>query len=151
DLKNMRRWQTVLMYALLVVIVLMVVNMTGPTTRDTVLLPDYSSLLTMIDEGKIANIELSGATLIGRLTDSTIPLAEFGKRYDLTTTISSHSQFYEDVNKLYAKKLGKPVAEVPPRTTALRRTSRSRRARRGGWNGCRRWASSCCSGRSGTS
>ncbi|MEF9974821.1 MAG: ATP-dependent zinc metalloprotease FtsH [Clostridia bacterium] len=108
----MRRWQTVLMYALLVVIVLMVVNMTGPTTRDTVLLPDYSSLLTMIDEGKIANIELSGATLIGRLTDSTIPLAEFGKRYDLTTTISSHSQFYEDVNKLYAKKLGKPVAEV---------------------------------------
>ena len=50
--------------------------------------------------------------LIARTVDSKIPESEFGARYNVIANLASVEQFYNDVNAIYAKKLGVAADEV---------------------------------------
>lgn len=94
------------MYALLLLVILVVINMTGAKPRDTVMDVEYSSLIKLIKEDKIDKVMIQGNQLVARLADSQIPVSEFGSRYDLVATLPSTERFYQDVNALYADRLG---------------------------------------------
>ncbi|MGJ4849638.1 ATP-dependent zinc metalloprotease FtsH [Bacillota bacterium Meth-B3] len=108
----MRRWQGPLMYALLVAMVLMVVQMSGTRPRDVVTPYNYTGVLKLIEEDRLTNVLITGNQLVGRLVDSAIPVEQFGRRYDIKANIPSAERFYADVNVIYAKKLSKPASEV---------------------------------------
>ncbi len=108
----MKKWQGPLIYALLIVVVLVVVQMSGARPRDVVTNVNYTGILKLVEEDRITNVCITGNTLVARLKDSAIPVEEFGPRYDITATISSATQFYSDVNGIYARKLNKPAGEV---------------------------------------
>ncbi len=101
-----------LMYVLLALLVLGIVQLMGTTPKDEIKTLSYTELLQKIESDEIANIMIQEQTLIGRTTDSNIPEAEFGARYNIVATISTAEQFYSDVNAIYAQKLGKSADEI---------------------------------------
>ena len=101
-----------LIYALLVLLVLGVVQLFGTTTRDEIKKATYTELLQMIEDDQIANVMTQDNRLIARTVDSKIPESEFGARYNVIANLASVEQFYNDVNAIYAKKLGVAADEV---------------------------------------
>ncbi|MDD7412533.1 MAG: ATP-dependent zinc metalloprotease FtsH [Eubacteriales bacterium] len=101
-----------LIYALLVLLVLGVVQLFGTTTRDEIKKATYTELLQMIEDDQIANVMTQENRLIARTVDSKIPESEFGARYNVIANLASVEQFYNDVNAIYAKKLGVAADEV---------------------------------------
>ena len=91
-----------LLYILLVVVVLIVVQMIGTPQRDVIQELNYTELLKLIEEDKLAYAQTSGNTLIGATTDSGIAAGEFGRRYNVVTLLPGTAQFYNDVNTIYA-------------------------------------------------
>ena len=91
-----------LLYILLVIVVLIVVQMIGAPQRDVIQELNYTELLKLIQEDRLAYAQTSGTTLIGATTDSGITAKEFGQRYNVITLLPSTTQFYEDVNTIYA-------------------------------------------------
>ncbi len=102
------------MYLILLAVILLMVNMFGSGTRDTVTKLDYTDLLKEVEEDGISNVMLTGNVLVARRVDSDIPESEFGARYDIITTLNDTKQFYSDVNAIYAARLKKAVDEVSP-------------------------------------
>ncbi len=102
------------MYLVLLAVILLLVNMFGSGTRDTVTKLDYTDLLKLVEEDGVSNVMLTGNMLVARKTDSDIPESEFGARYDIITTLNDAKQFYSDVNAIYAARLKKAVDEVSP-------------------------------------
>ena len=102
------------MYALLIAVVLSVVNMVGTSKNTNVIEAGYSEVLRLIQNDGIEDVILSGNTLLARKKGSEIPKRDFGNRYDIIAKITTSTQFYADVNSIYAQKLGKPAAEVGP-------------------------------------
>ena len=101
-----------LIYSLLVLLVLGVVQLFGTTTRDEIKKATYTELLQMIEDDQIANVMTQENRLIARTVDSKIPESEFGARYNVIANLASVEQFYNDVNAIYAKKLGVAADEV---------------------------------------
>ena len=102
------------MYLVLLAVILLLVNMFGSGTRDTVTKLDYTDLLKLVEADGISNVMLTGNVLVARRTDSGIPEAEFGTRYDIVTTLNDTKQFYSDVNAIYAVRMKKTVSEISP-------------------------------------
>ena len=101
-----------LIYALLVLLVLGVVQLFGTNARDEIKKATYTELLQMIEDDQIANVMTQENRLIARTVDSKIPESEFGARYNVVANLASVEQFYNDVNAIYAKKLGVTTDEV---------------------------------------
>lgn len=74
----------------------------------------YSELLTMIENGEIAQAAIQSNTLVARLVGSKIPEDAFPSRYDINVQLPSTDTFYANVNAIYAEKLGKNVDAVTP-------------------------------------
>ena len=110
--KLSRYLQGPLMYALLVVIILVVVQMLGSPAKDTVRELNYSEVLELVENDQLAYVMTTGNTLIGATVDSGITEAEFGSRYNVTALLPSTEQFYSDVRAIYAEKTGKDPATV---------------------------------------
>ncbi len=111
----MRYLQGPLMYLVLLVVILLMVNMFGSGSRDTVTRLNYTDLLRLIEEDGISNAMVTNTNLlIARRTDSNIPETEFPRRYDVVSIIKSADLFASDVKAIYAKRLSKPADEVNP-------------------------------------
>jgi cell division protease FtsH len=111
----MRYLQGPLMYLVLLVVILLMVNMFGSGSRDTVTRLNYTDLLRLIEEDGISNAMVTNTNLlIARRTDSMIPETEFPRRYDVVSIIKSADLFAADVKAIYAKRLNKPADEVNP-------------------------------------
>ena len=78
-----------LAWVLLLVVILVLVQIFGGTPQTQVQSLDYSEVLDLIEQDKISNIMITGNRLVARTVDSTIPVTDFGNRYDIITTISS--------------------------------------------------------------
>ena len=78
-----------LTYVLLVVVILVVVQAIGSPQRDIVKELNYSEVLELIEEDKLAYVMTSGNTMIGATTDSGITAKEFGTRYNVTSLLPS--------------------------------------------------------------
>ncbi|MBR0464448.1 MAG: AAA family ATPase, partial [Clostridia bacterium] len=76
--------------------------MIGTPSRDIVRELNYTQLLELIENDQLAYVQTSGNTLIGATTDSGITASEFGQRYNVLTLLPSTTQFYNDVNTIYA-------------------------------------------------
>ncbi|MBO4297731.1 MAG: hypothetical protein J5602_00255, partial [Clostridia bacterium] len=107
-----RRIIQVLMYVLLVVVILVAVQAIGSPTRDIVKELNYSEVLELVENDKLAYVMTSGNTMIGATVDSGITAKEFGTRYNVTALLPSVSQFYSDVNAIYGEKLDKSPDQV---------------------------------------
>ena len=94
------------MYVLLLLAIVLIVNMAGSRPQDQVQDLSYSSLLELIREDGITHARIQGVELVGRQAGSQIPESEFGSRYDITCTLPSLERFYQDVNAIYAQRLG---------------------------------------------
>ena len=111
-----------LMYVLLLAVVLAVVQMIGARKQVQPEELSYTQLLTIIEkdigaegsEDLITDVITTGNTLIARKAGSTIPDAQFraAEQYDYYTYLASVEQFMNDVNALYAKKLGVDAASI---------------------------------------
>ncbi len=118
---NQNKWKKylqgpLLMYVVLVIVIMFMVNALGTTPRDTVTEINYSQLLNMIEKDQISHIMLAGNTLVARSTTSKIPADQFGStRYDLITDNLNSDRFYNDVDVIYAEKLGVDVGAVSSR------------------------------------
>ncbi len=111
----MRYLQGPLMYLVLLVVILLMVNMFGSGSRDTVTRLNYTDLLRLIEEDGISNAMVTNTNLlIARRNDSSIPETEFPRRYDVVSIIKSADLFASDVKAIYAKRLSKPADEVNP-------------------------------------
>jgi len=115
-----------LLYLILLLVILWMVQLLGSPTTDKIEELKYSTLLKWVEAdlkadagmalaadevGKtIENVIITQSTLIARTKDSQIPVAEFGARYDLISTIPSEEQFYKDVNLIYEQVLGRAVS-----------------------------------------
>ena len=102
------------MYLILLAVVLLAVNMMGAKPKDAVTTLDYSGVLRLVKEDKVANVITTGNTLVLRTKDSQIPETEFGARYDAVATIASADRFYQDVNAIYAQMLGVDADTITP-------------------------------------
>ncbi len=103
------------MYLVLLVVILLMVNMFGSGSRDTVTRLNYTDLLRLIEEDGISNAMVTNTNLlIARRNDSSIPETEFPRRYDVVSIIKSADLFASDVKAIYAKRLSKPADEVNP-------------------------------------
>ena len=101
-----------LTYVLLVVVILVVVQAIGSPQRDAVKELNYSEVLQLIEDDKLAYVMMSGNTMIGATTDSGIAAKEFGTRYNVTSLLPSVAQFYSDVNAIYGERLNKDPDQV---------------------------------------
>ena len=107
-----RKIAQVLTYVLLVVVILVVVQAIGSPQRDTIKELNYSEVLELIEQDKLAYVMTSGNTMIGATTDSGITAKEFGNRYNVTSLLPSVGQFYSDVNAIYGERLNKEPDQV---------------------------------------
>ena len=113
DKKRLMRFlQGPLMYLVLVMIILLVVQMFGSGPRDQIQKLNYTEVLKMIEEDKIEHVMTSEMALIASTFDSGIPASEFGVRYNVTATLPSVEQFYNDVDKIYAARLNIDADQV---------------------------------------
>ena len=127
--KKFNRLPQVLIYLALIVVILIAVQMLGTPVRDRVNSVSYSELLDMVEKDELAYVMTTGNNLVAATRDSGISASEFPKRYDVVSLLPSTSQFYSDVNAIYAEKLGKDadlikvsdysftVTVTPPATT----------------------------------
>ncbi|MBQ2956808.1 MAG: ATP-dependent zinc metalloprotease FtsH [Clostridia bacterium] len=93
-------------------IILLVVQMFGSGPRDQIQKLNYTEVLKMIEEDKIEHVMTSEMALIASTFDSGIPASEFGVRYNVTATLPSVEQFYNDVDKIYAARLNIDADQV---------------------------------------
>ena len=110
------------MYVLLLVVVLAVVQMLGTRKQVQPEELSYTKLLSLIEqdigaEGQddlITDVITTGNTLIARKAGSSVADAQFkaAEQYDYYTYLASVEQFMNDVNALYAKKLGVDAGSV---------------------------------------
>ncbi|MDL2205894.1 ATP-dependent zinc metalloprotease FtsH, partial [Eubacteriales bacterium OttesenSCG-928-N13] len=105
------------MYVVLIVVVLVAVNMISGVQTDQVEQLDYTQLLTRIESNDITKVcftgnDQTGNTLVALKKDSAIPEEQFPARYDILTTNTNTSRFYDDVDKIYAKMKNVPVDQV---------------------------------------
>ncbi len=100
------------MYVLLIVAVLIIVKLVGATPADEVEKLTYKELLQRVEDNKIKAVMTVNNTLYALKKDSAIPLESLGERFDIVTTVVSAQQFYDDVNVIYAEKLGKDADQV---------------------------------------
>ena len=127
--KKFNRLPQVLIYLALIVVILIAVQMLGTPVRDRVNSVSYSELLDMVEKDELAYVMTTGNNLVAATRDSGISASEFPQRYNVASLLPSTSQFYSDVNAIYAEKLGKDaelikvsdysftVTVTPPATT----------------------------------
>ena len=101
------------MYLVLLAVILLLVNMFGSGTRDTVTKLDYTDLLKLIEKDGVSQVMvMDNNVLIARSADSQIPASEFPNRYDIVTILNSADRFFSDANAIYAKRLGKSAEDI---------------------------------------
>lgn len=100
-----------LLIVLLVVISVALSNQRGTPSDEK----SYSELLTMIESGQIEQVAIQSNTLVARVANSKVPQDAFPARYDINVQLPSTDTFYNNVNAIYAGKLGKSASEVTPR------------------------------------
>ena len=127
--KKFNRLPQVLIYLALIVVILIAVQMLGTPVRDRVNSVSYSELLDMVEKDELAYVMTTGNNLVAATRDSGISASEFPQRYNVASLLPSTSQFYSDVNAIYAEKLDKDaelikvsdysftVTVTPPATT----------------------------------
>ncbi|MDY2870966.1 MAG: ATP-dependent zinc metalloprotease FtsH [Eubacteriales bacterium] len=127
--KKFNRLPQLLIYAALIIVILVAVQMLGTPVRDRVNSVSYSELLDMVEKDELAYVMTTGNNLVAATRDSGISASEFPQRYNVASLLPSTSQFYSDVNAIYAEKLGKDadlikvsdysfiVTVTPPATT----------------------------------
>ena len=80
---------------------------------------DYSTLITYVQEDKVAAVAIMEQQLVGLLRDTKIAQADFPEKgYDFETVVD-RTNFFETVRQIYAEKLGRPIAEVSERDFAF--------------------------------
>ncbi len=104
--------KTLVIYAVLIGIIMLIVQMLGTPNYDLVKELNYTELLRYVEEEELMYVMTSGDTLIAATKESGIPLSEFGTRYDVQTRLPSVEQFYTDVNTIYAEKKGIEPSQV---------------------------------------
>lgn len=111
--KFMRYLQGPLMYLVLLAVILLLVNMFGSGTKDTVTKMDYTDFLKLIEKNGVAQVKvMDNNVLIARSANSQIPASEFPNRYDIVTILNSADRFFADVNAIYAKRLNKSASDI---------------------------------------
>ena len=101
----MRPIQSILIYVGLLIVVLVMVNLLGTQPQDKIDTLTYKQALQLIRDDGVSDLMTTNTALFARKKSSEIPQAEFPTRYDITATIPSETQFYSDVNAIYAEKL----------------------------------------------
>ncbi|HIU34907.1 MAG TPA: ATP-dependent zinc metalloprotease FtsH [Candidatus Pullichristensenella excrementigallinarum] len=118
--------QGAFVYVILFAVILLLVYSLGTPKEDDVIEMSYSTFLKWVEadlknnenlgasleesQWTISNVLITEKTLVARTENSSIPLSEFGSRYDIVTTIPSEEQFYLDVNQIYKNLLGREVS-----------------------------------------
>ncbi len=118
--------QGAFVYVILFAVILLLVYSLGTPKEDDVIEMSYSTFLKWVEadlknnenlgasleesQWTISNVLITEKTLVARTENSSIPLSEFGSRYDIITTIPSEEQFYLDVNQIYKNLLGREVS-----------------------------------------
>jgi len=104
--KWMRFLQGPLMYVVVFGLIIMVAQMFGAGPRDIIKTLNYTEVLQLVADEQLDHVMISGNTLIASTKDSGIPASEFGARYNVESYLPGSEQFYEDVNRIRAAKLG---------------------------------------------
>ncbi len=99
-------------WLVVILLVLGMSRMLGAGPRDVIQNLNYTEVLKLIEEEQLEYVMTSSNTLIASTKDSGIPESEFGSRYNVYATLPSVDQFYNDVNKIYAAKLGEDANQV---------------------------------------
>ncbi len=110
--KKFNRLPQLLIYAALIVVILVAVQMLGSPVRDQVRNVNYSEALDMVEKDELEFVMTTGNNLVAATRDSGIAASEFPQRYNVTSLLPSTAQFYSDVNAIYAEKLGKDADQV---------------------------------------
>ncbi|MDO4547733.1 MAG: ATP-dependent zinc metalloprotease FtsH [Clostridia bacterium] len=118
--RKFNRWRTLILYALLIVAVFAVVNMTGSTPRDVVAQISYTDLMTLIENDQLSMVVVTGTTLRALTADSAIPAVEFPTRYNIQSELTTSTQFFADVKAIYARRLGVDAESVVTNDYAFR-------------------------------
>ena len=101
-----------LLYLLLIVAVLIIVQIVGVNNGDKVEELSFTELIQRVENDEIQAVMTVENTLYALKKDSKIPMDRFGERYDIVCTLVSAEQFYNEVNVIYAARLGKEPDQV---------------------------------------
>ena len=97
----------IVMIALFIFMVVLLSNGLNPISKRI----EYPKLLELIEKNEVDIVSIRGNSLVGRLKDSRISLADYPDRaFDFETTIGN--DFYDTVLKMQAQKAGKSVEEI---------------------------------------
>ena len=95
----------VLVLVALIVLGLVLTNGSGASKRI-----EYPQLLEMIQNDEVERVSIRGTTMIGRIRESKLPLADYPNKYDFETTIGD--DFIDTVRTMIAKQKGVSVDEI---------------------------------------
>ena len=122
---NRKALQGPLMYLLILAVILLMVHMLSEGSQPTPESISYSALLEWVEadlrhsQGETLPVKLQGKTLgqvtiqsstLMAVTEENMASYALTGRYDMECVLPSESQFYEDVNAIYAAVLGRPVS-----------------------------------------
>ena len=110
--KKFNRLPQLLIYVALIIMILFAVQMLGSPVRDQVRSVNYSEILDMVENDELEYVMTTGSNLVAATRDSGIAASEFPQRYNVAALLPSTSQFYSDVNAIYAEKLGKDASLI---------------------------------------
>lgn len=107
-----RSYKGIVFYAVILLGIIMLSQMILAMNRPPVKKFDSSTLLTYVQEDKIAKVALMEQNLYGLLRDTKIAEVDFPARaYDFEAVID-RDNFFGSVRQIYAEKLGKPVDAI---------------------------------------
>ncbi len=95
----------VLVLVALIVLGLVLTNGSGASKRI-----EYPQLLEMIQNDEVERVSIRDTTLIGRIRESKLPLADYPNKYDFETTIGD--DFIDTVRTMIAKQKGVLVDDI---------------------------------------
>ena len=122
---NRKALQGPLMYLLILAVILLMVHMLSEGSQPTPESISYSALLEWVEadlrhsQGETLPVKLQGKTLgqvtiqsstLMAVTEENMASYALTGRYDMECVLPSESQFYEDVNAIYAAVLGRSVS-----------------------------------------
>ncbi|MBQ9832978.1 MAG: ATP-dependent zinc metalloprotease FtsH [Clostridia bacterium] len=84
-------------------------NFAGENPKDPT---EYSDFIKMVESGDVKVVELTGDTLVGLKSDTSVELKNFPKRYDFYVFVPSEERFSNDMAVIAAKATGKKVEEI---------------------------------------
>ncbi len=107
-----RSYKGFIWYAVILIAIVLLSQLVMPMNQSEKKKIDSSTLLTYVQEDKIAKIAIMEQTLVGLLRESKVAVDSFpNKSYDFETTIDRES-FFTSVRQIYAAKLEKPFESI---------------------------------------